>query len=110
MEGKRASKRLPICEKATVIHSLVRKFLGDRLHLSRWSHMGHDLGDKADDLLAISSHVKETHDRSKSVELLFSRVLFLAVFVFATLIYYYPVITWLLLTLVEGVLEGLLRC
>ena len=32
MEGKRASKRLPICEKAIVIHSLVRKLLGDRLH------------------------------------------------------------------------------
>ena len=69
--------------------------------------MGHDLGDEADDLLAISSHVKETHDGSKSVELVFSRVLFLPVFVLAT---YYTVITWLLLTLVEGILEGLLRC
>ena len=108
MEGKRASKRLPICEKAIVIHSLVRKLLGDRLHQIRWSHMGHDLGDEADDLLAISSHVKETHDGSKSVELVFSRVLFLPVFVLAT--YYYPVISWLLLTLVEGILEGLLRC
>ena len=70
--------------------------------------MGHDLGDEADDLLAISFNVNETQDGSKSVELVFSRVLFLPVFVLAT--YYYPVITWLLLTLVEGILEGLLRC